>query len=192
MQVQSMEDDMVSPVAGENDPTKNYDNDGDPGAVTASKVPDVVIPEVATFGDIMGTAQELRVLVSSRGMDNMLVGSLLTTPSALLPLQDADLSSKPDSEGQKKKGVENDNPNSPECFVSPSTRIRKPAKKGKVTISVDEPSSPKKKMMQVSDIGQMFTMVLLWIQGVRCHCCYGGYNPKFIRSGTRSVVWLAK
>mmetsp|Transcript_23204 Transcript_23204/g.34049 ORF Transcript_23204/g.34049 Transcript_23204/m.34049 type:complete len:1138 (+) Transcript_23204:131-3544(+) len=152
MQVQSMEDDMVSPVAGENDPTKNYDNDGDPGAVTASKVPDVVIPEVATFEDIMGTAQELRVLVSSRGMDNMLVGSLLTTPSALLPLQDADLSSKPDSEGQKKKGVENDNPNSPECFVSPSTRIRKPAKKGKVTISVDEPSSPKKKMMQVSAV----------------------------------------
>jgi hypothetical protein len=50
----------------------------------------VEVPHVVNFEDITDVIQELRILVSKRGMDNMIVGSLLALPTAMLPLQDVE------------------------------------------------------------------------------------------------------
>lgn len=53
-----------------------------------SPEPLLEIPQVVNFEDITDSIQELRILISKRGMDNMIVGSLLSLPTAMLPLQD--------------------------------------------------------------------------------------------------------
>jgi hypothetical protein len=78
----------------------------------------IVVPENVAFEDIMDTAQELRVLVSKRGMEGMLVGTLLSIPSALVPLQDVEdmhnitgTDGKATVESAEGKAIENNNPN---------------------------------------------------------------------------------
>jgi hypothetical protein len=50
----------------------------------------VEVPQLVNFEDITDAIQELRILVSKRGMESMIVGSLLALPTAMLPLQDVE------------------------------------------------------------------------------------------------------
>lgn len=71
---------------------KDEDDDDENSSDRSPKPVEIVVevkPEVS-FDEIMHTVQEVRALVSQRGSENMITGSLLTTPSAILPLQDID------------------------------------------------------------------------------------------------------
>jgi hypothetical protein len=56
------------------------------GSQTIPELP-FEIPQIVNFEDITEAIQEIRILISKRGMENMIVGSLLATPTAMLPLQ---------------------------------------------------------------------------------------------------------
>ncbi|CAE7456502.1 unnamed protein product, partial [Symbiodinium microadriaticum] len=117
----------------------------------------VRVPENVAFEDIMDTAQELRVLVSKRGMDSMLVGSLLNTPSALLPLQDVEdrfvadgkesLADTDGSSSSSKHPGENSNPNSP---LTPSASVRIFFSDKKKSKRDEDASKRPKKIMQTT------------------------------------------
>jgi hypothetical protein len=59
------------------------------GSQSIPEVPFEIPPHVS-FEDITEAIQEIRILISKRGMENMVVGSLLATPMAMLPLQDVE------------------------------------------------------------------------------------------------------
>lgn len=80
------------------------DNDGQTVGKTTNmnELPDLT--HLVDIEDITEAIQEIRILVSKRGMDNMLVGSLLSLPTAMLPLQDVNDTANFDSDhGPAKK-----------------------------------------------------------------------------------------
>jgi len=83
----------------DNSDTENDDQDADnedtgsidhPAKLTVSEGMSVAESKEVTFDDIMASVQAVRALVSQRGTENMTVGSLLATPSAIVPLQDVE------------------------------------------------------------------------------------------------------
>ena len=63
------------------------DEDRSPKLTVVESAP--VLKEI-TFDDIMNTVQDVRALVAERGTEHMITGSLLATPSAIVPLQDVE------------------------------------------------------------------------------------------------------
>ena len=88
---ESDHDDDTEGKEEEDDDTSNQSSKNSPTEIVVEVKPEV------SFDEIMHTVQEVRALVSQRGTENMIAGSLLTTPSALLPLQDVDDSKKTES-----------------------------------------------------------------------------------------------
>lgn len=152
LQVESLEEETNVEVTEGKDTSEAEGKDL--GGSVSGAMQAIVVPENVAFEDIMDTAQELRVLVSKRGMDSMLVGALLNTPTALLPLQDIEDnsqqdSSEKDSSDTDSKAGENSHPNSP---MTPSSAVKirfVDQKRGKKE-SVDGKEKKRKKLMQTT------------------------------------------
>jgi hypothetical protein len=94
---QSDDDDDGDAEEEEKDATESKEEDEDEdGAAEQSRrrkdPPAAPLEESkeVSFDEIMSTVQEVRALVAQRGAESMVAGSLLCTPSALLPLQDVE------------------------------------------------------------------------------------------------------
>ena len=79
-EVTGMDDEIINPTVGE------------------KSMRDLAIPKEVSFDEIMNSVQEVRALVSQRGSENMIVGSLFANPSAIVPLQNVE-----DNKSTKKK-----------------------------------------------------------------------------------------
>lgn len=130
LQVDSMEEEAQNLALQSTDDRDGPEAENKEGGFVVSSTPSgfqpIVVPENVAFEDIMDTAQELRVLVSKRGMEGMLVGTLLSVPSALVPLQDVEdthnLSvDEADTADTDVKPIENSDPNSP---ITPGSAVK--------------------------------------------------------------------
>lgn len=121
--------------------------------------------EEVSFDEIMRTVQEVRALVSHRGADDMLAGSLLSTPSALVPLQDV--------EDSRKLG-EHDNAASfsdkhGELSLSYGVGEEKTQSQGKGILSKQKAAASNKKIQVASLIKLMNSSIVSISEEVRSH-----------------------
>lgn len=104
----------------------------------------IEVPSSVTIEDITESLQELRILVSKKGMDSMILGSLLAVPTAMLPLQDVEDNNLSVSE----KSDNNSNTNSNN---HKTTNLNSPIPSNKEKL--EEKKSPsKKRTLQVSEL----------------------------------------